>query len=237
MARVLGLVTARGGSKGIARKNLRLVAGRPLIAWTLDAAIASRRLTRAILSTDDPEIALVARATGVEAPFLRPAELAGDASPHFDVVCHALDWLKTNRGEIYDYVCLLQPTSPLRIGEDIDGAVDLALSRDADAVVGITVSPVKPHLLFSMDDSASLTPILQPAEGYARRQDRPSAFVLTGAIYVNRVESLRRDQTFTPSGALGYLMPLDRSLDVDSETDLQAAEAALAKRATKLTRS
>src|SRR6185295_5108464 len=107
MAKVLGLVTARGGSKGIPRKNLRLVAGRPLIAWTLNAAKASRLLTHVVVSTDDREIALAARAEDVEAPFLRPAEFAGDASSHFEVVCHALEWLQAHRGETYDYICLL----------------------------------------------------------------------------------------------------------------------------------
>jgi len=227
MASVLGLVTARGGSKGVPRKNLRLVAGRPLIAWTLDAAIASRRLTSVILSTNDPEIAVVARAAGVEAPFLRPADLSGDASPHFDVVCHALEWLKTHRNETYDYVCLLQPTSPLRTADDIDGAIDLALSRRADAVVGITTSPVNPELVYRMDARSSLTPVIAPAVGYARRQDLPSAYVLNGAIYVSRVETLRRDRTFTPPGALGFIMPSERSLDVDTEADLQAAESGL----------
>lgn len=230
MTKVLGLVTARGGSKGVPRKNLRLVAGRPLIAWTLDAAKASRLITRVLVSTDDPEIALVARAEGVEAPFLRPAEYAGDASPHIDAVLHALDWLISNRGESYDYVCLLQPTSPLRTAEDIDGALELAISRDPDAVVSVSPSPVHPHLLYHMDALSALTPLLPPLQGYARRQDLPAAFVLNGAIYVNRVEALRRDRCFTPPGALGFFMPQERSLDIDEEAGLRAAENALAAR-------
>lgn len=230
MASALGLVTARGGSKGIPRKNLRPVAGRPLIAWTLEAAKASRLLIRAIASTDDPEIALAVRSAGFDAPFLRPVELAGDASPHIDVVLHALDWLQSHRGESYDYVCLLQPTSPLRTAEDIDGAIELALSRNADAVVSISPSPVHPHLICQVDKGDAIQPLLPTTSGYARRQDQPPAYVLNGAVYVNRVESLRRSRTFTPPGALGYIMPPERALDVDCEADLQAAEAALAAR-------
>lgn len=234
MTKVLGLVTARGGSKGVPRKNLRLVAGRPLIVWTLDAAKASRLLTRVLVSTDDPEIALVARAEGVQAPFLRPAELAGDASPHIDVVLHALDWLISNRGESYDYVCLLQPTSPLRAAEDIDEALELAISREADAVVSVSPSPVHPHLLYRMDAVSALTPVLPPVQGYARRQDLPAAFVLNGAIYVSRVEALRRDRCFTPPGALGFVMPPTRSLDIDDEAGLRAAGTALTARRPRL---
>ena len=229
MAKVLGLVTARGGSKGIPRKNLRPVAARPLIAWTLDAAKASRLLTSVLVSTDDPEIALAARAEGVDAPFLRPAEYAGDESPHFEVACHALDWLAANRSESVDYVCLLQPTSPLRTAIDIDGAIELALARHADAVVGVTLSPVHPQLMYRMDGQAALTPLLQPEQGYARRQDLPPVYMLNGAIYVNRVEALRHDRTFTPPGALGFVMPAERSLDIDCEAELQAAEVALAR--------
>lgn len=234
MASVLGLVTARGGSKGVPRKNLRPVAGRPLIAWTLDAAKGSRRLTHVLVSTDDPEIVLAARGEGVEAPFLRPTEFAGDASPHIDVVLHALDWLRSNRGETYDYVCLLQPTSPLRTAQDIDGVIDLAVSREADAVVSISPSPVLPNLIYRMDADAALTPLLPPVQGYARRQDLPAAYVLNGAIYVNRAESLRRERSFAPPGALGFLMPADRSLDVDEEADLLAADAALSTRGPRL---
>jgi len=228
MAGVLGLVTARGGSKGIPRKNLRPVAGRPLIAWTLDAAKAARSLSRVVVSTDDPEIALVARSLGVDAPFLRPAELSGDASAHLDVVCHALDWLASHQGQQFEYVCLLQPTSPLRSAGDIDGAVELAVSRRAEAVVGVTPSPVHPNLIYRMDLNDTLTPLLSPIAGYARRQDLPPVYVLNGAIYVNRIEALRRERTFTPAGALGFLMPTERSLDVDSEEDLRSAETALA---------
>lgn len=235
MARVLGLVTARGGSKGVPRKNLRPVAGRPLIAWTLDAAKASRTLTQVMVSTDDPEIAMVARGMGVDVPFLRPAELSGDLSPHLDVVLHALDWLEAHRGATFEYVCLLQPTSPLRSGQDIDAAVERAVSRRAEAVVGITESPVQPHLIHALNSDDTLTPLLPQAAGYVRRQDVPPAYVLNGVIYVNRVESLRRDRTFMPTGTLGYRMPAERSMDVDTEADLRAAEAALAARSVEAT--
>src|SRR5262249_33542953 len=131
---ILGLISARGGSKGLPRKNVLPVAGKPLIAWTIGAALSSRKLSRLLVTTDNQEIAEVARAYGAEVPCLRPAELARDESPVIEAVEHALRWVEKEKGEMPEYVLLLQPTSPLRTTADIDGAIDLACSRNADAV-------------------------------------------------------------------------------------------------------
>ena len=132
--RIVGIITARGGSKGIPQKNICLLRGRPLLAYTADAALAARRLTKVVLSTDDPAIAEVGRACGVDVPFLRPAELARDDTPSIPVVQHAVRWL-AEHGEEFDAVCLLQPTNPLRRAEDIDGAIDLLETSGADSVL------------------------------------------------------------------------------------------------------
>jgi CMP-N-acetylneuraminic acid synthetase len=131
MTKIVGLVTARGGSKSIPRKNVLPLAGKPLIAWTIEAALASRGLDQLIVSTDDEEIASVARAYGATVRFMRPAELARDDSPHIDVVRHAIDWLATRGPSEPEYVLTLLPTSPLRTSEDIDAAIAVPVDRSA----------------------------------------------------------------------------------------------------------
>ena len=137
---VLGLIPARGGSKGVPRKNIRQLAGKPLLAYTAEAALASSRLTRVILSTDDEEIAEVGRSCGLEVPFLRPAKLAEDTTPTLPVVQHAVQFLET-RGEQFDAICLLQPTNPLRQTSDIDGCIELLESAEADTVFTMLAVP------------------------------------------------------------------------------------------------
>ena len=146
---VLGVVTARGGSKGVPRKNIRLLGGKPLLVWTAEAAKAARRLARAILSTDDEEIAAVGRAAGLDVPFLRPAELADDHSPTLAVLQHAVRWLE-ERGERYDAVCLLQPTNPLRTAVTIDACIARLVDTAADAVVTVLRVPAEynPHWVY-----------------------------------------------------------------------------------------
>src|SRR5262245_47339603 len=139
ITRVLGLVPARGGSKGVPRKNIRLMADKPLLQYTAEAAPAARRLTRVVLSTDDETIARVGRGCGLDVPFVRPAHLAEDATPMLPVVQHALQWFDDN-GVRFDAVCLLQPTSPLRRAADIDHCIEMLDATGADSVV--TVLPV-----------------------------------------------------------------------------------------------
>ena len=220
MTRVLGLITARGGSKGVPRKNLCPVGGRLLIDWTIDAALKAGRLDRVVVSTDDPEIAQAARNAGGDTPFLRPAELARDETPHIDVVLHALDWL-SERGDEYEYVVLLQPTSPLRTAADIDDAVDLAVRRDADAVVSVVETHDHPYLTRRMTEDGTLAEFVHCDIAYPRRQDLPAAYALNGAVFVNRRETLMGSGSFCPPGALAYVMPPERSLQIDTLWDLR----------------
>jgi CMP-N,N'-diacetyllegionaminic acid synthase len=218
---IIGLVTARGGSKRLPRKNVLPLAGKPMIAWTIEAARGSAALRRVIVSTEDEEIARVSREHGAEVPFLRPTELALDDSDHVAVVEHALDWLLEHEGVDPDYIMLLQPTSPLRTADDIDACISIARAADAPAVV--SVSAMSPHA-YRLGDDGTLEPVRDVGDS------RRPLVALNGAVYLNRVASLRAERAFIPSGSRGYVMPSERSLDVDTQWDFSLAEAALQAR-------
>src|SRR5437867_12965685 len=193
--KVLGVITARGGSKGIPGKNLKLLGGRPLIAYTIAAAQESGVLDRVILSTDDSDIAAVAQSLGCEVPFIRPADLALDGTPHLPVMQHAIDWLAGNGGYRPDLVMILQPTSPLRRAEHVREAVALAQTSGADSVGGVSAVPVHYHPLRALrlepDGTAVLFVSGDPIRRRdKRRQDLPPVWAMNGAIYVFRTETL-----------------------------------------------
>lgn len=222
-ARVLAVIPARGGSKGLPRKNLAPFLGRPLIAWTIEAALGARRIDRVILSSDDPEIIEAARGLGCEAPFVRAAALATDEATSLDVVLDAVD-----RTPGYDIVVLLQPTSPLRTAEDIDAVLDLLAA--ADSAVSVAEAADHPFLVYRPDANGRLRPYAEPASGASlRRQDLPPAWSLNGAIYAARIDWLRRERAFVrPGQTLAWPMPVERSADIDTPTDLIEAERAAA---------
>jgi N-acylneuraminate cytidylyltransferase len=220
--KVLAVIAARGGSKGLPRKNVLPVGGKPLIAWTIEAALASRRIDRTILSTDDDEIALVASRFGCEVPFRRPAALASDDAASIDVVLHAVDEV----GEGFDWLVLLQPTSPLRQAADIDAAVDMCQGTSAPACVGVTQLEEPLAWVYGRDRDGELT-ALGLEEAVVRRQDAAQHVRLNGAVYVANVDALRRFRRFVMPGTRGYLMPRDRSVDIDDHTDLMIADALL----------
>jgi CMP-N,N'-diacetyllegionaminic acid synthase len=219
----IGLITARGGSKGVPRKNVLPLAGKPVIAWTIEAALNSRLLDGVIVSTDDEEIASVARDFGADVPFMRPKGLAEDTTSHLDVVLHALDWLDSHGQGTPDYVFTLQPTSPLRLAEDIDGMVALAYEKEADAVVAITETHDHPYLLRQMSAEGLLQEFIVPDIPYLRRQDLPTAYAINGAGFVNRWDALRSYQSFYPPRTFGYIMPPERSLQIDTPWDFRLA--------------
>jgi CMP-N-acetylneuraminic acid synthetase len=212
------------------RKNILPLAGKPLIAWTIEAARSSRFLSRVLLSTDAPEIAAVAAAWGAEIPFMRPAELAGDTTPHVLVVEHAIRWLEEAEGSRPEYVLMLQPTSPLRTAEDIDGVITFAREREAIAVVSVSPMDRHPYLSKRILADGTLAEFVTSDIAYLRRQDLPPAYALNGALYLNRSDSLLRDHTFVPPGVLGYVMPPERSLDVDTLWDFHLVEMILRDR-------
>ncbi|MHC1783132.1 MAG: acylneuraminate cytidylyltransferase family protein [Anaerolineaceae bacterium] len=219
------MVTARGGSKSIPGKNVKLLAGKPLVRWTIDEAHKSRLISRLLVSTDDEEIRSVSLAGGAEVPFLRPVEIAGDTSPHIDVMIHTLDWLKNEQDYQPEYVLLLQPTSPFRTVQDIDGVICMAMDNpEADALIGVCEAQNHPFLIKKLDSRDRLEDYFQSDLAYLRRQDLPPAYVINGAIYLNKPSSLRRERKMVPPGSLAYVMPKEHSLDVDTPWDFHLAE-------------
>ncbi|MFA4884203.1 MAG: acylneuraminate cytidylyltransferase family protein [Candidatus Margulisiibacteriota bacterium] len=223
MSKILGIITARGGSKGVPGKNLKQVAGQPLIVWTIEQAKKSKQLDRLILSSEDQEIIAVARNNGCEVPFVRPIELAGDGTLTIEVVLHALKILKDK----YDYVVLLQPTSPLRAAADIDGCIEMCLKTKANSCVSVVEAGKSLYWTFSVDRENHLRPLISTEKFILRRQDLPKAYTLNGAVYCARVDWLLEKKAFVTEETMAYVMPAERSLDIDSEYDLKVAEALL----------
>jgi len=228
----VAVIPARGGSKGIPRKNVALLAGRPLIAYSIEAARRARSVDRVLVSTDDREIAAVAKREGAEAPFLRPAALAGDAVPGVDVVLHAVTWLAEQQGtEPQDVVCL-QPTSPLRTAEDVDAAIDLLRANDGDAVVSVTPMEGHPYWAKKVLADGRLADFLDAGRWQRLpRQQLPPAYVLNGAIYAARRAFLVAKRSYYGDRTYAYVMPTERSLDVDTPWDLYLAGLILADKA------
>jgi CMP-N,N'-diacetyllegionaminic acid synthase len=227
---VVGLIPARGGSKSIPRKNLAMLAGQPLLAYTAAAAVGARRLDRTILSTDDEEIAEFGRSLGVEVPFLRPAHLAGDAVEMIPVIRHVLDWL-ADQGIAAATLVLLQPTSPLRQARHIDEAVELLDTSRAETVVSVVEVPHQygPASVMTRHEDGRLTPFLS-GPAILRRQDKPRVFARNGpAILAVRCAALRRG-TLYGEPTVGYCMSAADSLDIDEPDDLWLAEHYIRRR-------
>ncbi len=226
--RVLGLIPARGGSKGIPRKNIRLLGGKPLLQYTIEAAHSARLLDRAVLSTDDPEIAEVGRRCGIEVPFERPAELAGDATPTLPVVQHALRWLEA-RGETFDAICILQPTSPLRSLGVIDGCIELLERERVDTVMTVLPVPAEhnPHWVFFRNPEGLLHLATGERAPIPRRQDLPPAFHREGSVYVTRRDVVLVGEAILGERVMGYPLDPERSVNLDDRKDWERAERLL----------
>lgn len=217
--KVLAVIPARGGSKGVPRKNIRELGGKPLICWSIEAARGSRYIDRLIVSSDDPEIIETAVGAGCEAPFVRPSELSQDDTPGIEPVLHALQALPG-----YDLVVLLQPTSPFRSAEDIDRCLEICLESGAPACVSVTAPDKSPYWMYTLDAHSKITPLLSPPEGFHRRQDLPPVYALNGAVYVARTQWLLESGGFVSAETRAYPMSKERSADIDSEEDLAWCE-------------
>jgi CMP-N,N'-diacetyllegionaminic acid synthase len=229
MTEIIGLIPARGGSKGIPKKNIRDLAGKPLIAWTIGTALKSKVCSRLIVTTEDPEIMNISREWGAEVPFIRPKHLAGDATTSIAVIHHAIEYLLKEGAKESDYILLLQPTSPLRNEGDIKNVIEIGRSKHAVAVLSVTESPYHPckmHLItthgvlkrFVKNNSADNVP----------RQNLPKVYAENGAVYLNRISSLLEEKTLIPENKTHpYIMPFERSIDIDTLWDFYLAELIL----------
>lgn len=229
--RVLAVVPARGGSKGIPRKNVRLLAGKPLLAYAVEAGLQARLVDRVICSTDDQEIATVARASGAEVPFLRPAELAEDTTEDWPVFAHALDWLAEHEGWRPDVVVNLRPTSPLRRVEHVDDAIRLLLETGADSVKSVSLARQHPHKMWLLAGAASgpMVPFLATEFRRQRGPDVPRAelepvYWQNGVVDVTRTEVILEQGVMMGRTVAGLVTSPDDSVDLDSPLDFRLAE-------------
>jgi N-acylneuraminate cytidylyltransferase/CMP-N,N'-diacetyllegionaminic acid synthase len=222
-AGILGIIPARGGSKSVPNKNIAAVAGRPLIAYTIRAALEARCIDRLIVSTDSEEIAEVACSLGAEVPFLRPPELARDSTAGIAPILHAIRWLDRNESYRPGLVACLQPTSPLRTARDIDAAVGLALDRNAEAVVSVAPVCSHPYWMKQIDAAGRLLDAAALPRPFKQRQELPRLYALNGAIYLARRDVLLDHETWYTERTFAYIMPPERSLDIDTPWELYLA--------------
>jgi len=214
----LGIIPARGGSKGIPYKNIQEIAGKPLIAWTILEAKKSKYIDRLILSSEDEKIIKTAKNWGCDVPFIRPKEIAQDDTPGVDPVFHAIKHVPG-----YEYIVLLQPTSPLRIAYDIDACIELCINRGSNICVSITEQAKNPYLLCNIDKNSNVYPILKE-RFISIRQKAPKTYIINGAVYVAEIKWLKRTNSFLTPETIGYIMPYDRSIDIDTELDFITCE-------------
>lgn len=216
--KILAIIPARGGSKGVPRKNIRPLLGKPLIQWSIEEAQKSQYIDRVILSSEDSEIIQIAREDGCEVPFVRPLELAQDETTGVDVIIHALETLSAK----YDYVVVLQPTSPLRTTEDIDAAISQTIMQGAEFCVSVTTPEKHPYWSFLLTETHCLKSVFSDIP--SRRQLLPQMVTLNGAIYVANTRAFLEQKTFLTAATLAYLMPKERSFDIDTELDFRLCE-------------
>ncbi|MFA6159992.1 MAG: acylneuraminate cytidylyltransferase family protein [Parcubacteria group bacterium] len=217
---ILGVITARGGSKEIPGKNIKLLGGKPLIFYTINSAKDSKLISHLIVSTDDEEIAEISRSFGAVVPFMRPKELAGDTSTHLEVMEHAIGMMEEKLGILFDYVVILQPTSPLRIPEDIDNTIQKLIDHsEADCAFSmVEVDDPHPSRIKRMEEDRVFPYSMSEKEGL-RRQDLEKAYKRNGSTYVIRRDFVMKDHHLFSDNAVGYVVPPERSIDINTEFD------------------
>ncbi|ORX24521.1 CMP-N-acetlyneuraminic acid synthetase [Thermoanaerobacterium sp. PSU-2] len=220
---ILAIIPARGGSKGVKRKNVRPLLNRPLIAYTIEAALQANFLDKIIVSTEDPEIASISKEFGAEIPFMRPVELASDDAKAIDVIFHAMNWLEKNHA-VYDLVMLLQPTSPLRKAYDIKNAIDILYEKKARAVVSVCEAEHSPLWMNVLNEDLCMKDFLRKDVLNKNRQEISKYYRINGAIYVSDWNYLIQNKGFFGEKTYAYIMPNERSIDIDTELDLKFAE-------------
>lgn len=226
---VIGIVTARGGSKGLPGKNLRQLCGKPLIAWSIEQGLASKYIDHLIVSTDDEEIANVAQACGASVPFIRPPNLASDKATSISVILHAINFL-SEMGDQYHLVVLLEPTSPLRETADIDGAIELCVNNGCEtSVVGVAaVESAHPSFLFKIESGVLKSMTGEQPSGLRRQDLLQDYFYLEGSIYVSPVEKLRQENSFYHANTMPWIVERYKAVEIDELSDFIMAEGLMA---------
>jgi len=216
---ILGVIPARGGSKGLPGKNKKLLSGKPLISWTIEEAKQSKYIDRLIISSDNDEIIKIAQDLNCEAPFKRPAKLACDNTAGIDVALHAIEQCPG-----FDIIVYLQPTSPLRLCKDIDRCIEIMIEKSAKSTVSVCKVDKSPHLMYQIDKENQMIPILPIRSKTTNRQEFPTYYSVNGAVYVSQIEWLLKYKTLITKETVSYIMPRIRSIDIDDELDFLFAE-------------
>lgn len=230
--KILVIITARGGSKGIPRKNIKLLNGKPLISYAIRAALKSKFADRVIVSTDNEEIAKISKKYGAEVPFMRPAELARDNTPSLPVVQHAVNYMEEKENFRADLVVLLQPTSPLMLTEDIDNAIQKLIQTRANSCASVCEITERPEMMYFLkkESGGKIKPFLKRGSKKIRRQDLPKIYRLSGAVWVMKRDSLmRKNKILDKNNASAIVMPKERSIEIDEPIDFYITETIINK--------
>ena len=223
---ILGIIPARAGSKGLPHKNMKLFCGKPLISWTIEAALTSKYIDKVIVSTDSLEIAKISNQYGELAPFIRPAFLSTDTAPSIDVIRHVCEYSKEQYSKEFDYISLLEPTSPLRETSDIDNAIFILNSKNGSSIVGISETESQNPAFLVKKDTEDFISWYDTSQSIGiRRQEIDPIFYLEGSIYVSKRDKLFEENSFYHDETIGYTMSKDKSLEIDDEFEFIMAEA------------
>ena len=223
--KILAIIPARAGSKGIKDKNIINLNGKPLIAYSIESGLKSKYIDKVVVTTDGEEIAKVSKSYGAEVPFMRPDYLSSDTAKTIDVVMHCIEELK-KLGEQYDYMVLLQPTQPLRQSCHIDEAIELILAKDEEALVSVSKVKDHPILMRTIDENGYAVNLLE-GSSTKRRQEFPNFYKVNGAIYINKINENLNNETSLNDNKLVYIMDEKYDVDIDEMLDLQIAEIAI----------
>ena len=217
--KIIAVIPARGGSKGFPRKNIQELSGKPLVAWSIGSAQASKLLDHFVVTTDDVTISKVSEEWGAQV-ICRPSELATDTANIESALFHALEKMEGN----WDLIVLLQPTSPLRLGQDIDDCIRTMFEKNAPAAISVCEPQKSPYWMYKVSEEARMSPVAAEIDA-VRRQDLPKVYSLNGAVYVAEIEWLKSNGRFMSADTAAHIMPIFRSVDIDSELDLVIAES------------
>lgn len=229
--RILSLIPARGGSKGIKNKNIIDLSGQPLISYTIISSLGSKFIDRTVVTTDSKAIAEVSKNYGADVPFIRPVELASDESKTIDAVLHAINTLE-KMGDTYDVLVLLQPTQPLRTVSDIDGAIEFFFKRNLRGLTSVSPVEDNPLLIRTINENGELSSLLE-MNSTCRRQDMPEHYRVNGCLYINQISTLTFQTSFNDN-PIGYIMERSHSVDIDDLSDVIMAEYFLNKAVKKI---